>query len=284
MLSTWGSRFSSRILIVGGLLLAFSVAAAPQENPKALVSEMVHNELNTQRTPHYWMYLDKNTSKGKTDLKRVLQTKECWFDWPISTNGHPVSADERKKASDEIEQLVSNPEARNKERKQIDEDSSKADSLLKILPDAFLFTPAGESNGSIVLKFRPNPNYNPPSNEAKVFHAMAGTLVINAKEKRLAKLSGRLTQDVDFGFGILGKIRKGGTFLVVQSQVAPDDWELTLLDVHIDGRALFFHTIGEQQHEVMTQFQEVPQNVSLKQAAAMVENPEQHPLRASVRH
>ena len=80
------------------------------------------------------------------------------------------------------------------------------------------------------------PQYRPSSNEAKVFHAMEGVLLIDAKQTRLAKLTGKLISDVDFGFGILGRLRKGGTFEVVQSEVAPNDWEVSLLDVHISGR------------------------------------------------
>jgi hypothetical protein len=120
------------------------------------------------------------------------------------------------------------------------------------------------------LKFRPNPKYRPSSNEAKVFHNMEGVLLIDAKQTRLATLSGKLSSDVDFGFGILGKLEKGGTFEVVQSEVAPKDWEVSFLDVHISGRALFFHSIGEQQHEVRSQFKPVPSGLSLAQAASLV--------------
>jgi hypothetical protein len=67
-----------------------------------------------------------------------------------------------------------------------------------------------------------------------------------------------LISDVEFVFGILGKLHKGGSFEVVQSEVASQDWEMSLLDVHISGRALFFHTIGEQQHEVRSHFKPVP--------------------------
>lgn len=45
---------------------------------------------------------------------------------------------------------------------------------------------------------------------------------------------------------------------------------MSLLDVHISGRALFFHTIGEQQHEVRSQFTTVSSGLSLAQAASMV--------------
>jgi hypothetical protein len=146
------------------------------------------------------------------------------------------------------------------------------------LPEAFLFARAGREGKSIRLKFRPNPKYRPSSNEAKVFHAMEGVLLIDAKQTRLAKLSGRLISDVDFGFGILGKLRKGGTFEAVQSEVAPKDWEVSLLDVDISGRALFFDSIGEQQHEVRSQVKPVPSGLSLAQAASMVaKNSKQDP-------
>jgi len=138
------------------------------------------------------------------------------------------------------------------------------------LSEAFLFTRPGREGKSVRLKFRPNPNYRPSSNESKVFHGMEGVLLIDAKQTRLAKLSGELISDVDFGLGILGKLKKGGTFEVVQSEVAPGDWEVSLLDVHISGRALFFHSIGEQQHEVRSQFKPVPSGLSLVQAAHMV--------------
>lgn len=264
-----------RVLSLSLVLLFVSAGAFAQQNPRDLVSKMVDNELHAEHAPHYWMYLDSNVKQGKTVVDRVLQTKECWFRWPVSVSGHPASVDDRQKAEQQNQQLANDPSFREKKRKEIDEDSSKADSLMKILPDAFLFTNAGHQGNSVVLRFRPNPKYNPPSNEAKVFHAMAGELVINSKETRLEKLSGKLTENVDFGLGILGKIRKGGTFSVVQSEVAPQDWELTKLDVHISGRALFFHTISEQQHEIMSHFEPVPSSISLKQAAAIVQKPQQ---------
>src|SRR5581483_5271383 len=105
--------------------------------------------------------------------------------------------------------------------------------------DAFLFQVAGRHGETVRLQFRPNPAFDPPSNEAKVFHAMAGILVINTRAKRLEKINGTLMSDIDFGFGILGKIHKGGTFAVVQSEMAPSDWEVTSLNVNINGRALF---------------------------------------------
>ncbi len=251
------------------LLLASTLAIA-QSNPQALVSKMVENELESQKHPRYWMYLDSKTRPGRTEVSRVIQVPECWITWPVAIDGHPPTEKERKRAREQVEKLESSVDARKKNRDAIDADGQKSAELLKLLPEAFLFTRAGREGKSVRLKFRPNPNYRPSSNESKVFHGMEGVLLIDAKQTRLAKLSGELISDVDFGLGILGKLKKGGTFEVVQSEVAPGDWEVSLLDVHISGRALFFHSIGEQQHEARSQFKPVPSGLSLVQAAHMV--------------
>jgi hypothetical protein len=263
--------------ILAALLFVFACTPAfSQDNPdpRTLVSKMVNNELHSQKGPHYWIYTDSNTKGGKVVVTRVVQTRECWFKWPISTNGHPASTQDEDKARQRNQQLVSDPAVRSQNRKQIDEDAHKANALMKILPDAFLFTSDGEQDGSIRLKFKPNPKYSPSTNEAKVFHHMAGVLLIDSKETRLHGIDGKLISSVKFGFGILGNIHKGGTFSVEQSEVEPNDWEVTKLDVHISGKALFFHTISEQQHEIESNFKPVPADISLKEAAELAEHGE----------
>ena len=204
---------------------------------------------------------------------------ECWLSWPIAIDGHPPTEQERRHALEKVEKLENSIEARKKNRDEIDADGQKSAELMKLLPDAFLYIRAGREGKSIRLKFRPNPEFRPSSNEAKVFHGMEGVLLIDAKQTRLAELSGKLISDVEFGFGILGKLQKGGTFEVVQSEVARKDWEVSLLDVHISGRALFFHSIGEQQHEVRSQFKPVPSGLGLAEAVSMLAGNSKHGTR-----
>jgi hypothetical protein len=252
------------------LLLLVPTSVPAQDSPRELVVKMVQNELVSQKEPRYWMYLESKEKPGRTEVDRVIQTPECWVSWPVSVNGNPPTEKEMSKARDHMESLVNDLRLRRKNRGEIDADSRKSAELLKMLPDVFLFTGDGRQGNSVRLIFRPNPKYRPPSNESKVFHHMEGILLIDAKQIRLAKLSGTLASDVEFGFGILGKLQQGGTFEVVQSEVAPNDWEVSLLDVQISGRALFFHTIGEQQHEVKSQFEQVRPDLGVAEAAARV--------------
>jgi hypothetical protein len=137
--------------------------------------------------------------------------------------------------------------------------------MLRMLPHAFLWTVKSETPEFVTLAFQPDPNFDAPSMEAKVLGNMAGEVVIARNGNRIRTLKGTLTQDVKFGFGILGRLRAGGTFDVERRQVAPGTWEITESRVHIDGRALLFKTIGQQEDEIKTDFQPSPAQ-TLRQA------------------
>ena len=102
---------------------------------------------------------------------------------------------------------------------------------------------------------------------------MEGDLVVDRQQHRIVRIvriRGKLAHDVEIGFGILGKLRLGGTFDVQRSQVAPGFGQITETHVHIDGRALLFKTIGQQTDEVKYKFEPVAPSITLDEAANMV--------------
>jgi hypothetical protein len=102
-----------------------------------------------------------------------------------------------------------------------------------------------------------------------VLGEMIGELVVDKGQNRIETISGRLGQDVMIGWGVLGRLREGGTFRVERREIAPRLWQITETHVHIEGRALFFKNIGQQQDEVQTEFTPVPGGTTLEQAAEM---------------
>ena len=55
-----------------------------------------------------------------------------------------------------------------------------------MLPDAFVFNYAADDGNLVKLSFKPNPNFHPPSLEARVFHDMEGEMWVDCKQERLA--------------------------------------------------------------------------------------------------
>lgn len=100
---------------------------------------------------------------------------------------------------------------------------------------------------------------------------MEGTMVVDAKAKRLVSINGRLTSEVKFWGGLLGHLDAGGTFHVEQRRVGAGHWDEILLDVRMDGKALFFKTIGVRQNETYSDYRQEPENISLQEAAQQLE-------------
>lgn len=138
-----------------------------------------------------------------------------------------------------------------------------------MLPEAFLWKVQSEDAEKTTLHFEPNPNFSPPDMQGRVLGQMAGELVVDKGQNRIVTISGRLTADVTIGWGLLGRLREGGTFRVERREVAPKLWQITETHVHIVGKALFFKNIGQQQDEVQTEFTQVPAGTTLEQAAEM---------------
>jgi hypothetical protein len=105
--------------------------------------------------------------------------------------------------------------------------------------------------------------------QSRVLGDMMGELVVDKAENRIMTISGKLVEDVTIGWGLLGRLREGGTFRVERREVAPKLWQITETHVHIEGRVLFFKNIGQQQDEVQTDFTQMPAEITLEQAAEM---------------
>ena len=270
-----GTRGRKRRLWAAVLLWAVAAGDARcqlgAEDKQALVRQVVANELQSQQNDDtYWLYVSEVQEPDKTRTKYVIETREGALTLLAAENGQAVTPQQQQQEDKRINSLIHNPGELKKQKQEHERDAQKEQQLLKMLPEGFLYQYEGEEGRNIRLTFRPNPKFRPPTREAKVFHAMQGTMLLDATEKRLVELRGQLLRDVVFGWGLFGRLYAGGTFAVQQTEVAPAHWEATLIDVHIKGKALFFKTISEQQHEVHRDFRQASGNLTLEQAAEVL--------------
>lgn len=62
------------------------------------------------------------------------------------------------------------------------------------------------------------------------------------------ELEGRLPEDVNIGFGLLATIHAGSNFSTTRDPVPGNEWKTAVVDTDIDGRAIFFKSIGKKEH------------------------------------
>ncbi len=235
------------------------------------VREAVANELGAQQHDHsLWRYREIKREDGKTQSIVVVETRQCDLDRVVAVNGRPLGPGPAKNEDLRIQHLISDRKALEDQRRKEDHDFAGELRLLRMLPDAFIYRETGRSGSLVKLDFRPNPDFRPSDREGDVFHHMSGTVWFDASQKRLARISGRLTSEVKFGWGILGHLAKGGTFFVEQRDLGGGHWELATLDVNMNGKILFFKTINVKETLRNSDFKPVPANVTLEEAAQMI--------------
>ena len=247
---------------LAALLLTFAPTArarAQQPDAKAIVTASVQTELKSDVNDHTpFMYLDHDVTPEHDTLFFTVETPQGNLKRKLQDHGKPLDQQARTAEDQRIQALIHDPEAINKRRHDESNDDDQATQMLKLLPRAYIWTIAGENGDLIALNFKPDPNFNPSSLEARVLSAMAGQLVIARRENRIRSIKGTLLNDVTFGWGLFGRLRKGGSFEVQRREVVPNHWQMTENHTHIQGKALFFKTIGAQEDEVRSDFKISP--------------------------
>ncbi|HVC00356.1 MAG TPA: hypothetical protein VNJ12_13645 [Candidatus Dormibacteraeota bacterium] len=249
-----------------------SAVANPPESPLEFVRQMVHNEIQVQNgKPIYWRYLEIDKTNGVEKVFDVYQTKAGTMKLLLAVNGKPLSAALRQKQHARLENILNHPSQAQAAARARNQDAGNERKMLALLPHAFHFQYDGRVGRLIRLRFRPDPRFDPPTHEAKVFHHMKGHLLVDPHQMRLAEMDGRLTSEVKFWWGLLGNLDSGGTFLVRQSDIQGNNWRMTRLKVNMKGKALFFKTIGVQQNQRFEDFHENPPDMTLRQAIDQLE-------------
>ncbi len=241
---------------------------------QALVGRALATEMSTARdASHPMRYRLRRSSPRMTSTKEIVETRDGDVARLVAINDQPLSQAEEQLEQARLDTLLSDP-GRQRHRKQSEEsDTGIVLKLLRMLPQAFLYEYAGSGQGSTgkveKYSFRPNPSFNPPDLETQALTALTGELWINATQERVTRLEGHLQQDTDYGWGILGKLDKGGWIVIEQADVGSQQWRIARFQMKMNLRILFktrnFDTVQE-----MTQYVPVPAGLDYRQAIQML--------------
>ncbi|MCU1323318.1 MAG: hypothetical protein JWM43_2967 [Acidobacteriaceae bacterium] len=255
---------------LGVAVLGVGTGYAQQQDLKAreIVRVAMQVELDASRDDHsHWAYKDIYKGASGEKVMRVVETGQGALKKKVEENGRVLTPEELKAEDERLQSFVKDPAQQAKQHRDNAQDDKRAESMLRMLPEAFLWKVNSDDGKVVTLGFVPNPGFEPPTMESRVFAAMAGEIVVDKEQHRIQTIRGKLTDDVKFGFGLFGRMKEGGTFEIERRQLASGIWQITESHVHIDGKALLFKTIGEQEDDVKSEFRRVPQQETLEEAA-----------------
>jgi hypothetical protein len=272
---------------VWGLSLLTAATAVAQSSkplempPGELVRLAVANEVASANdtTIKHMFRSRKQTPKG-SQTRLYVETDDAMAGMLVAVNDEPLTPQQRQGEMNHLAWLMNNPDQLRKKKARENEDQERTLRIVKALPDGFRYEYAGTQPGTdgmgragaelVRLSFSPNPAYSPPSRVEQVLEGMKGFLLIDPERRRIAFIDGTLFKDVTFGWGIIGRLEKGGHFRVRQADLGDGAWEITEMDLNITGKILLFKTLTMVSDEVFSDFRRVPDKLTFAQGVELL--------------
>jgi len=262
------------------------VVAAPPLTGQALVERALADELNAaqnanQDASHPMRYQLRKTSPRVTTTKEIIETRDGEVARLIAINDKPLGAADESNEKARLNALLGDPGKQRRRKQAEDDDAGRVFKVLRALPSAFLYQDAGLGEGPTgkveKFTFRPNPAFTSTDLETEVLPAMSGEIWIDPVRLRVARLEAHLQQDVDFGWGILGRLNKGGWIVIEQADVGPsmgpdkviDQWRIVRFQMQMSGRVVFKNRVFDTT-EVQTNYAPLPLGLSYQKAIEML--------------
>ncbi len=272
-------------------------APPPSVDAAALVRRAVAQRLAADAAPPPVRFVFHKHDEHRDFTQMIVETRQGDVALTIAANGRPLGPTGRQAQIDRLNNFAAHPDLQEHRHKREQQDTARIDKLLRELPDAFLYhydsavpctvtvppfvpipgepvppPPAGPVPVAQCyhLTFEPNPHFDPPDAESKVLSGMAGQLWIETSHQRLVRLSAHLIDDVEFGWGIIGRLNKGGTVFLEQTDIGDDNWQLTRMKLNLTGKALLVKSLSFRITEEMSRFAPVPADLDYRKAIQML--------------
>jgi len=243
-------------------LSASTVAAQTVKVPAtpaqlALIEHATANELEALENPGEYQYQERLTWTWGSETRSVIDTPEGRVDRIVLFRDEPLSLDQQAKQEHRLRKLLSDRDAVKNELQDQRSETQRRIKMVRAFPQAFLFDFAGRENSLLRFDFHPDPHFSPKDRETQMYRGMEGKVWLDPAQERIVQIQGRLVKDVSFGWGILGRLNKGGIYEITQTQLSPGKWRITTLNVDVKGRTFFVNSFHFLRRESNSQFRRV---------------------------
>ena len=244
-------------------------AAVPQRTARDLAADAVANEIKVLKFDEPYLRYQMHLIGPKGDKVRdVIESKDGTVARLILEGGKQLPPDADAAERERLQAMLDSPGAFARHIKSEENGKKLALDLIKMMPDAMIFSYApgqpqrnDRSNSAepeVVIDFRPNPDWKPPSMTAEALTGLQGRAWIDSHTHFVTRLDGDVFRGVNFGWGLFAHIYPGGKLSLEQAQVAGQRWIFSRFTEHVTVRALMLKTYKEDSEVTASSFNVVP--------------------------
>jgi hypothetical protein len=217
-------------------------------------TEVASNEILVIQHPDSYLRYRMHVIDEKGDQTRdQIETPEGSVARLILRDGKPLTADEDSAERGRLNYLLNSPAVFAHHIKSETANKKYGVDLLKLMPDAMLWSytpnqpqlpdqPSGDPP-LVVLDFKPNPKWSPPTVPAESLTGLEGRVWIDPRTHQMVHLEGDVFQSVNIGWGMVGHIYPGGKVLLEQASAGGQRGIIDHIDMQLSIRVLMVKTV-----------------------------------------
>jgi hypothetical protein len=244
-------------------------AALPAVPARTWIVDCANNEAIVIQHPGSYLRYRLHVIDEKGDhLRDQIETPQGSVGRNLQSNGRPLTPAEDAAERQRLNNLLASPAAFARHIRNEQNNKQMGVNLLKLIPDAMLWSytagqpqlpnqPDGDP-ALVVLDFKPNPAWSPPTMESEPLIGLEGRVWIDSRTRRMVRLEGSLTHAVNIGWGFVAHLYPGGTVTLQQANVGDQRWIVEHIVEQLNLRALLFKNVHQRLVFDTADYQPVP--------------------------
>lgn len=282
---------SNKLIVVAGLTFLTVLGAAsrsagqgaltaqtpvpPSGTPQLWIENAVKHELEIiqdENAPPLRYQIHKISDRD--DITRVvIESRQGSVARLVEHHGRALTAAEDAAERSRLSDILRSPEQYVKHERRDDAGRDYAIQLIKLIPGAMLFNfvpgqpqPAGAQSPQIVIDFKPDPSFHPPTMISEVLKGLQGRVWLDTRTGYMTRIQGTILHPINFGWGIIARIYPGSSIELEQTSVDGKRWVFSHLKENITMRAALVRTVTENANVTAWDFEFLPKPLSLQEA------------------
>lgn len=231
-----------------------------------LISRATEHELHALERPTPFQFQERLEWSWGMETRSVIETPEGRADRIVLFRDEPLTPDQQGKQEHRLEKLLTDRDAVKNELQDQRAETQRRIRMVKAFPKAFFFDFVGREKDMLRFDFYPNPEFSPKDRETQMYRGMEGTMLVEPVQERIVQVQGKLVKDVSFGWGIFGRLSKGGIYEIAQTQLSPGTWRITTLNVDVRGRVFFLDSFRFMRRESDSHYRPVHPQMTYQSA------------------
>jgi hypothetical protein len=231
--------------------------------------DCANNEvLVIQHPDSYLRYRLHEVNEKGDQVRDQIETPDGTVARLIQRDGRLLTPEEDAAERERLNDLIAEPAVFAHHIKSEQGNKKLGVDLLRMMPDAmdWAYTdgqpqlPEGSPGAPalIVIDFKPNPKWSPPTIPAETLTGLEGRIWIDPRTHRMVRLEGNLFHAVNIGWGMVARIYPGGTVTLQQTNAGGQRWIVDHIVEQLTVRALMVKTVKQKLVFDTYDFQAVP--------------------------